>query len=247
MKYSFDKSLRLSKKYNRKIDYYSERASIEKYNAAQDSLLAQPPNYKEAINLFHEVLLLEPDNFEAERSMAFCYDEIDSLGTATSILEQLVTERPGDLPSLNRLAGCYYRQHLYKKCIVTCDTILAIQPRHQNALMMRALALDELGNTTKAISAYERALSVLTNKELIYNLGVCYFSDERYQDAINTLNRLYAIDHADAEVPYLLGECYFELSDYEVAANYFKEAHQVDPSYGDSEKFLKVIDEILER
>jgi len=248
MKRDFDRSLHITRHYRRQIDYYSKRCSIEQYNKAQQALQAVPPDYEGAVQLFQQVLLLKSDDFEVERSLAFCYEAIDSVKTATAILERLASDKPDDLLSLDHLAGCYYKLQLYEKCIRTCDLILERSPQYQNGLLLRALALDGSGDAAAAVGAYERVLSVLGDRtDIAYNLGLCYFALGRYRDAINTFGGEPQSDASRADIPYLVGECYFNLYEYDRAATHFEKARRVDPEYGDSRNFLKVIDEILER
>jgi tetratricopeptide (TPR) repeat protein len=250
MKESFDRSLSSSSKYERRIDHFVELSYIECHNKAQNALLLQPPqSYREALEQFQVMLLLKPDDQDTRKKMALCYILTDSIPSAVTALEHVTAASQTDIQAMDQLAGCYYREHRYEDCIRECDSILERQPEHHNALSLRALSLDESGDTEAAAEAYEKVLSYSETErpDLIFNLGLCYFVMGRYQDSINELTKIEDNESFQPQVLYLLGESYFGVYDYDTAEEYFRSVMRINGNFGDAKKYLRVIGQIEQR
>ena len=63
----------------------------------------------------------------------------------------------------------------------------------------------------EAITFFEKAHSLTSSADVVYNLGVCHFQLHEFQLAINYLKKAIEMNPEDGESYYYLGRCYFEL------------------------------------
>ncbi len=89
--------------------------------------------------------------------------------------------------------------------------------------------LSMLGNNHKqAIVYFKRVLEVKpSNIDVLYNLGVCYYSLDNFQDAISLFNKIIDIKPEDSEVYGLLGNAYYLAGDTQKAKESFVLAREL--------------------
>lgn len=90
---------------------------------------------------------------------------------AEVMLTQLIQEQPDFAEAWNRRAFLYYSMREYQKSLADCQMVIQINPVHFGALHGIGLCYAALGQYTKAIKAFKRALEIqpysLVNQKLI--------------------------------------------------------------------------------
>ena len=86
------------------------------------------------------------------------------------------------------------------------EKVVEILPEHKGYRIQFARALSQLGKTDEAIKNYQTVIeSDSTNATALYELGIIYFDNRDYRDAIGIFNRLVALNNNDFLSGYYLG------------------------------------------
>lgn len=97
----------------------------------------------------------------------------------------------------------------------------------------------QIGHWESDLTLFERAAAVTSGNYMAHNnLGVAYYERERYEEAIEHLNKALEIrpDYPDALLN--LGNAYFELNDLDQAEEAYSYALKIDPNYHKAETAL---------
>ncbi len=128
----------------------------------------------------------------------------------------------------------------YKKAIQEFQRAIGLSPQSEysvDASNYMANAYLQLGNTEKAIKAYQTASSLNPYRDDIHiTLGNLYFADERYEEATHEYNEAVKLNPS-ANNYFSLGQAYLSSGQYSKAENQFNTVRRLTPqkangSYG---------------
>jgi TolB-like protein/Flp pilus assembly protein TadD len=164
------------------------------------------PQTKEGIalarSLSEEAIALDPNSAPAYNILGMTYWMSVLLGTSRSPKQSLTKAR--DLaqkaialdesyaPAHSLLGLLYIMQaRMYEKAIAECERAVALDPNNSFAHFYLSLVLRYAGRHEKALQEAEYALRLdpIPHGGLIRNLGLTYFYNGRYDDAIATLEK----------------------------------------------------------
>ena len=101
------------------------------------------------------------------------------------IHEPQVSGEEAELSTLAMRAAYYVSQNQYDKALSLCDEVLARDPAHRDASVLKALMLSEQGEHEKAVAAIEAAVPVHTNDaEIRETAAIVYYAAEKYEQAL---------------------------------------------------------------
>jgi TolB-like protein/DNA-binding winged helix-turn-helix (wHTH) protein len=140
----------------------------------------------------------------------------------------------------NGLARQYYLSRQYDKAIGQCQVGLQIEPGYLPARIQLALAYEQTGKLTEAVSELERAAGLIAGNGRSQNtsspaidlpvlhalLGHAYAITGRKTDAVNELNKLQAAAHSRYIPPPYLGIVWMGLGDKDQAFAWLERGFQ---------------------
>ncbi|MDR2855917.1 MAG: tetratricopeptide repeat protein [Methanomicrobiales archaeon] len=101
------------------------------------------------------------------------------------IHEPKVSEKEAELSTLAMRAAYYTSQNQYDEALSLCDEVLAQDPGHRDASLLKALILSEREEHEEAVATVEAALLVHTNDtELREAAAIVYFTAKEYERAL---------------------------------------------------------------
>jgi tetratricopeptide (TPR) repeat protein len=101
------------------------------------------------------------------------------------IQEPQVSGEVAELSALAKRAAYYVTQNQYEEALVLCNEVLARDPAHADASILKALILSERYNHNEAIATVEMALSVHSdNVELRETAALVYYDAKDYERAL---------------------------------------------------------------
>ena len=101
------------------------------------------------------------------------------------IHEPQVSREEAELSELAMRAAYYVTQNQYDIALSLCDEVLAQEPTHRDASMLKALMLSEREEHEKAVAAFEPALLVHTNDtELRETAAIVYYAAGNYERSL---------------------------------------------------------------
>lgn len=131
---------------------------------------------------------------KAESHMA-----LGDVDLAKPMFEHLLDEDPYDISNWSLMAEAQFIEGSFKESIDSCDFALAIDSKDEQALRVKGNCLFTLDEFEEAHAVYEKLLSVnpLDDVTLLMD-SVCLNRLERYQDALECLNRLCSMIEKDS-------------------------------------------------
>ncbi|HEU0083764.1 MAG TPA: tetratricopeptide repeat protein [Bradyrhizobium sp.] len=89
---------------------------------------------------------------------------------ALKLLDALIKLRPDYVEAWNRRATLYYLQNDYSRSLADIEQVLSREPRHFGALAGLGMIMQDLGDDTRALDAFRKALAVNPHLERVPEL-----------------------------------------------------------------------------
>jgi tetratricopeptide (TPR) repeat protein len=90
-----------------------------------------------------------------------------NMDLAIQLLDAIIKLKPDYIEGWNRRATIYYAQNRYSEALSDIREVLKREPRHFAALAGLGMILQEMGDDTRALAAYRRALEINPHLERI--------------------------------------------------------------------------------
>ncbi len=142
---------------------------------------------------FLKTIELDPSHFEAQKMMASIYIETEEFRAATAILEKLIDRNPDDAAIKIDLARLFIHEQNAEKAIDMLNSLLEDDTiPNPDVLKVLALANAESNHFEEAITIYNNYLKISSDDfEAMFNLALCYFRLDRYEEAEEILAYLH--------------------------------------------------------
>ena len=154
----------------------------------------QLKNSKQAIAAYQRSVDMEPENLDAQRSLAQALLADNQLDEALKQFEELIKADPEDTASLNRISEIQRREGKYTEALATIKKALAKDPSSLEAGYNEGLLLDVLGRYDEAIAVYQKMV------ELTEHANGAYTKEEKANRSI-FLERLGSVYTEQNKVP----------------------------------------------
>jgi tetratricopeptide (TPR) repeat protein len=106
---------------------------------------------------------------DAMMTAAMMAMQLRAFASAISLLDKVVAQKPDYAEGWNKRATVFYYVDQYDRSLADIERTLALEPRHFGALAGLGMIMQDTGNISGAIAAFERAVAVnpsLTNLKL---------------------------------------------------------------------------------
>lgn len=108
------------------------------------------------------------------------------------------------------------------------DLALEIEPDSPDLLLVKAVALDELGRTEEAEAYYARTRALLEDEtQLLFGRAQLYLRMRRFDAALADAERAYAMAPDSPQANFYMGTTYAAMGEYFVAYEYFERTAQL--------------------
>lgn len=140
--------------------------------ASRAKMFYDNEGYDEAIRDLTTALQLDSTNVDYHHLLADAYLDYFQSRLALRTMERAAALYPERIPTLLKLCEVQYTLKQYTGSLQTIDRILKIDPQNGDAFLMMGLNTRELGDTDRAVKAFQKAIAI--DPELIdawINLG----------------------------------------------------------------------------
>jgi tetratricopeptide (TPR) repeat protein len=202
------------KKYEKEIYVLRQRSFAENFNAGVKA--ANEQDYPKALEHFQYSKLIQPDQPDSYKNLAFVYLRMDSLEGALNIYNELLAIKSDEADTYLTMSSIYNQREQYDKSAEILRRGLAATPDSVHTRMTAELGItyDLMGKGDEAIQLYEQALQMQPdNKDLLFNKGRLYLQREDYPKALNEFNKLVSLAPEDYEVNHQVGICYLKIGE----------------------------------
>ncbi len=183
-----------------------------------------------AADLYHRVLALAPDNFEARYNLGIIHHSQGELAEAKRLYRSVLELVPDHVPTRYSLGNVCRDIGDRDGAMAAYRQVIALEPDHADALHNLGVIFF-LGNEfEEAISCYRRALAVEPGfAPGHYNLGVALYHAGRLEEAAASYRAAVRINPDDGDSHYNLGITLRELDRLEEAAASYRAALAINP------------------
>jgi tetratricopeptide (TPR) repeat protein len=194
--------------------------------------------YDDAIEAYHQALLINPEDAKAWYGLRAAYRELDRYDDvfvpSVEAYLQALRINPEDAKSWYGLGDDYSGLKRYDDAIEAYLEALRIDPKNVEAWVSIGLAYSDLKRYDVAIKAYLQALRIDPKESFaLYGLGLVYSDLKRYDDAIEAYRQSIRINPENANVWISLGHAYDYTGNQTAALDAVKELRRLDPARAD--------------
>lgn len=210
----FETSLSHSKKYEKEIIVYRQKYFADNFNAGVKA--ANEENYPAALQGFMNARLIEPEQIDSYKNLAYVYMRMDSIPAVLRSYQELLAIKPDDYETYMTMASIHNQRQEYEKSAELLQKAIAVAPDSARPRIIGDLGItyDMMGKPEEAMKTYQDALKMNPgNKDLLFNLGRLYLMRDDYANAINQLTEVLKQNPEDFEVNYNVGLSYLKIGE----------------------------------
>ncbi|MHB8598105.1 MAG: tetratricopeptide repeat protein [Ktedonobacteraceae bacterium] len=214
--------------YNSAIHYGPPYPEVYYNRAGVLSVLGQED---EALADYTYVLELDPSNLDALINRASILYERGEYASSRNDIEQGLALSPGNAQLLCTLGLVEMDEQHPEEAFQALTSALERDPTLVAAWANRAVLNFESGNVDASIADLTSALALSESATVLYNRGLAYQSQERWQDAIADYTRALELSDDDAhDIFYQRGVCYAKSENVLLARQDFAAHRAMGPS-----------------
>ena len=164
-----------------------------------------------AINLYQEVLKLDPNHLNAHNNLALIYQNLGEIQKAKNLFEEAIKIDPNCANFYNNLSAILIVEKDYDKAETNLKKAIELKPVYINAYNNLGIVLNKLNRPEEAKTYFDKALKIDPDfKQALINRGQSLFHKGEYElslidfDKCNTkesrsrsLTSLYALNRID--------------------------------------------------
>ncbi|MDR0941589.1 MAG: tetratricopeptide repeat protein [Bacteroidales bacterium] len=233
------------------IDYYTEHdedeATIEQlYTYAQKQhgfhseieasramFLVDCMREDDALQIFHKLIKLEPDDGYHAADLSFIYAHKGDIANAFFYLKRAIALNPEEEEN----TVCYIATELllhahYEAAQKLLQHTLNKYPNNSELLYYSAMCYTSMGNTEKGIALLQSVVQADPyNSDAWFNLGVAYWQSSQFAEAIEALDYALAINAEFVAALFVKATCLVAMKATDEAIQILKEIVEIAPNH----------------
>jgi tetratricopeptide (TPR) repeat protein len=189
----------------------------------------------EALELFHRVLAVEPDNFDALHGSGIVCGQQGEFGPAAEYFARAAQRQPDDFLVHYNLGKALEESARHAEALTAYDRALALAPTLVEAHFNRALVLQRLGRPHEALTAYDQAIALRPADAGAYaNRGAVLAELGRVDEALSSYDQAIALRPDQGEAYYNRGVVLQGMKRYREAMASYDRAVSLLPRHADA-------------
>lgn len=140
--------------------------------------------YEEAVQQFQQAIRIDPTDDRAYKELGRVYGRLNRLTEAEETFKQAIRIRPSYWGAYNQLGVFYYNQGRIRDAIDAFKKVTQLAPDNFAAFSNLAGMYLAAGDYSAAIEAGKKSNSIRPSAHSAKNLGIAYFYQRRYDDAV---------------------------------------------------------------
>jgi len=193
-------------------------------------LLSREGWQKETIELYKNILEIEPDNVEAMQMLGQAYIKERDFEKAEKQFEKVIELKPsaGDL----NMAYLSLASGQLSKCIRQCEAIIKTNPEETSLYDILGLAHIRRGDFDSGIKQFKKGVEINPDSSAtLLNLAKTYVVTGKNDEARKTLEKIISINPNDLNARTILVSLYVKEGDIDGAAKALEKTLEINPDY----------------
>ena len=195
---------------------------------------------KNVLDVYHEILAIDPDSAEADMIAGEALDEMKDNAGATQMFRNAVNANPREPNVHFGLGYLLWSQKIYPEAMSEFKAELANDPDHFQATLYLADSHIQMNQFDEAQILLERAVRMEPSAALAHlDLGIVYTEADRKEDALRELTQAGKLTPSDVNVHWRLGRLYRSMGRKEEAKAEFDMASTLNKQ-ADEDLYKKI-------
>ena len=182
----------------------------------------QHGRYEQAIREFTRATELVPDNSEAWRRLAQCYEETNRTDEAIATFQKAIEAQPNYYRHYLTFGTFYFNRSQFERAEEQYRRAVAAAPDLAAGHMNLGLALMENGRFREAEAELLAALRLRGSSRLLMNIGGLYYAQERFGEAALFFEKSLRAGEGSAVLYRDLGDAYRQLGKLRQASEAYR-------------------------
>ncbi|MDQ2901635.1 MAG: tetratricopeptide repeat protein, partial [Acidobacteriota bacterium] len=183
--------------------------------------------YEAAIRDFTRATEIGPNDSEAWRRLASCYERANRPEEAAATYQKAIEAQPNYYPLYLSYGTFYFARGEFGRAEEQYRRVVAVAPGLASGHMNLGLALMQEGRFPEAEGQLLEALRSQPSRPLLGNIGALYYAEERFEDAARFYDRSLAIGAPSAMQYRNLGDADRHLGKPREAAEAYRQARKL--------------------
>jgi tetratricopeptide (TPR) repeat protein len=211
------------------------------YNEGHTAL--ESLNINKAIELFQQVLELDPNMMRAHFNLGVAYRMRRNVDKQIYHFGEAVKLNPDMAEAHYNLGLAYSDAKIYGKAIEEFRITTELKPSFKDAHFQLGIALYRTENYEEAVKQFEKCKELSSDWfEAYLNLGSAYLKLENVEKAIKQFKEAIRLKPNSAEAHYSLGEAYVRVEKFSESITLFQKALELDPGHRQARIRLKELE-----
>ncbi len=196
-------------------------------------------NLDNTIQLLKEILVLQPDWTKVHVMLGSAYKRKGQVKDALSYFKRAAELDPTDSKIQNNLGVIFRHNHQTESALPHFKEAIQINPKYAEAYYNLGNSFKDLENIDDAITNYKIAIDLKPKEaEFWFNLATAYFDKNRYEECLNCLAKVEALNSNHPKVKKAKGRAFLEYGDIDGALKLFEKLIDEDPNNADFHYYL---------
>jgi len=201
----------------------------------QGTSLHKQGNFAEAQVIYEQVLLSQPNQFDALQLLGVLFVQIKKYSQAVEFLSKALEINPNHAGAYSNRGIALKELKRFDEALANYDQAIAINAGYLDAYSNRGNVLQELKRFDEALNSYDQAIAINPDyTEAYYNRGNTLKELKRFDEALNSYDQAIAINPDYAEAYYNHGTILQELKRLDEALNSYDQAIRINPNYAEA-------------
>jgi tetratricopeptide (TPR) repeat protein/predicted AlkP superfamily phosphohydrolase/phosphomutase len=188
--------------------------------------------YAEALEVWKELLELEPENVGHRIGMSNAYADLGKPDIAIKSLNEVLEIDPGNMLAMHSLVTIHIEKGMPREALAVAERAIAVDDTDGRSYLDKGMALELLGRSQEAAQAYQRAIALAPDlAEAHANLAQIYAKSGRTVQALESAQKAVALAAGKPEIHYVLGIALKANGRQEEALDQFVTALRADTTF----------------
>ncbi len=195
------------------------------------------------IELYKNVLEIEPDNFHALNNMAVSHNNLNETKISIELLNKAIQLNPKYFQAFANRAQAYNLQDNYSEALQDAESAISLEPKFEYAYAIKGNVLTKLGKYPEAEIALNKAVEMNPNSaEAFYNRAFFYEERKEFDKSQEDYEKSEKLGFANKAMLYNnMAVLFRRIKQFDRAIEFIEKAKSFNPTFPNIDGTLALI------